>query len=221
MTGCRPPNKYSMQPFPRSSVAYPALHTLRSHANRSDHKLHTPSAQLQTVGLHTQTPLRRAADTGRVLWNTRERRPMHQQIFQNMYHEARSARQDLAAGTRVGQKVWSSPDWSQNCSVFPPLLVRFRGTSDVFAPLKLLEQGRIQGTKGVPDAVLNFHADTRAVTLTLCLPVGAPPTQIARFEFFISVLYSLNNAQPLNKIEFVAAYDRKRIEILRARVQPR
>lgn len=103
------------------------------------------------------------------------------------------------------------------CKVFPPLLVRYGDPKgqDTYVPVELMAGAELRYTRSFPDLVLNFHADTQAVTVTVC-QINA--NKWPEYELAMQVLYSLVVTDPeklLTVTEFSALYDNMRYDLLR------
>lgn len=97
------------------------------------------------------------------------------------------------------------------CHMFPPLLVEYNGSKDKYTPLKIFDGGEVHPTKSIPDIVLNFHADTRAITLSLC---EVEKERTDDYNVVVTTLYAMQSDMPLTVSSFSKMYDQKRAEIL-------
>lgn len=126
---------------------------------------------------------------------------------------ASEVHQNATAATRA------TPTTHQ-CRVFPPLLVRYddpKTRADAYIPVALFAGGELHYTTGFPDLILNFHADTHAITLTAC---QIDPKKFQQYELAMEVLYSLTVSDPdkmLTVAEFTTLYDQARYTWLRQR----
>lgn len=123
---------------------------------------------------------------------------------------AQTVHQKLAAATTLASTT------ARHCRVYPPLLVRYAGPDDAYIPVNLMAGAELQTTRGLPDLILNFHADTQAITVTTC---RIEPTKWPEYELAMQVLYSLTVPEAertLNVREFTQLYDQVRYNLLRA-----
>jgi hypothetical protein len=101
------------------------------------------------------------------------------------------------------------------CEVFPPLLVRYGGEEDTFIPVKLTISGEMHKTLETPDMILNFHADSKAITLTMC---DLDKNNLSRYNVAVDALYAMRmpiGLDGLSLIEFASLYDEARAPLLK------
>lgn len=150
----------------------------------------------------------------------------HQDLFMQNYVNKQDGQRNLdttmqtaAAVHKQATVITSSPPREHQCRVFPPLLVRYddpKTHQDAFIPVELYSGGEIHYARGFPDMILNFHADTHAITLTTC---KIDPKKMREYEIAMQVLYSLVTTDPdkmLSVAEFTVMYDVKRYALLRS-----
>ena len=105
------------------------------------------------------------------------------------------------------------------CHVFPPLLVRYadpKTNSDMYIPVDVYAGAELHYAKGVPDIIINFHADSHAITITAC---NLNPKKLEDYTLAIQTMYTMTTADPermLSVPEFTTLYDMKRYELLRS-----
>lgn len=150
----------------------------------------------------------------------------HQDLFMQNYINKQDGQRDLAKTMQTAASVHKqatiitgSTPREHQCRVFPPLLVRYddpKTHQDAFIPVELYAGGEIHYARGFPDMILNFHADTHAITLTTC---KIDPQKMREYEIAMQVLYSLVTVEPdkmLTVAEFTMMYDAKRYALLRS-----
>lgn len=100
------------------------------------------------------------------------------------------------------------------CHVFPPLLLRYEGREDHYIPVEILPAAELKITQKVPDVVLNFHADTKAINFTIC---HTQPEKVNDLKIFVSVVYSLMemDSQKIDVKLFTLMYDQARYSYLK------
>lgn len=190
-------------------------------------RLWQPAMQMSIGQQALQQPIRHAQQYGPALFNTvvsnqaKPAPPTQQSLFfQNYINPADALKNQAATAVNmktVAQSVDQFPSASR-CHVFPPLLIRYhdpKNPADVFLPVEVLAMAEIHRTDNVPDVILNFHADTRAITLTLC---DINPKKLDVLGMFISVVYSLADAdetQTVDIAQFTTRYDQARYAYLK------
>ncbi len=185
-------------------------------------KLWAPPIQMQIGSKTMQTPIRHPSTYGptlmqNVMYNQNNAPPpLHQSLFfQNYINPADAQRNHQVGLNNMSPQVEAR---AARCHVFPPLLIRFHDPSrnvDQYVPVEILRTGELRLTDGVPDVILNFHADTRAITMTLC---DMNPKKIPDIETFISVVYSLmevDDSQTVDVEKFTLLYDQARYNYLK------
>ena len=91
------------------------------------------------------------------------------------------------------------------------MLIRYEGLEYLYIPVAILQGGEIQKTLGIPDLLLNFHAESQAVTVTIC---NVDPNKLRDYQITISTLYSMMADRSLPIDAFSTLYDRVRAEVL-------
>lgn len=127
-----------------------------------------------------------------------------------------AAMQTAADVHKRATSMTGSEPREHQCRVYPPLLVRYGESKDAYIPVELYTGGEIHYAKGFPDLILNFHADTHAITVTTC---KIDPKKMREYEIAMQVLYSMATADPERAItmaEFTIMYDTKRYALLRS-----
>ena len=165
-------------------------------------RLYQPDTQLQTWSRTLQSPLSSPLDLGSTLLQPQVNKP---NLFPSAYTDRALAQRDLAQAQTQAR---------DECTVFPPLLVRYQGSDDFFIPVKVFSGGELHRTSGIPDMVINFHAESHAITLTVCQVPTRHKYPLVRLA--ISTLYSMTSQKPLNLTRFLEVYDRHRSTVLHA-----
>lgn len=130
-------------------------------------------------------------------------------MFESAYLHPQSAENDRREAVRnaVDTEVQSN-----QCRVLAPLLVRFDGAESKYVAVKLEANGALTGVRDqVPDMVLNFHADTGAITVTVCQVSSI----MSRFQLVVDILYAMKSSVPLSIQAFNELYDEMRVQQLR------
>lgn len=149
-----------------------------------------------------------------------------QDLFLKNYINKQDGVRDLQKGMQTAAEVHKKATTqaglmpSQHvCRVYPPLLVRYhdpRAGADAYIPVELFAGAELHYAHGFPDLILNFHADTHAITVTTCRINAA---KMKEYELAMQVLYSLTVSDPdrmLTVPEFTALYDNARSSLLRS-----
>lgn len=130
-------------------------------------------------------------------------------VFESAYLHPRSAQNDRQEANR---NIVQTELQTNQCRVLAPLLVRFDGPESKYVAVKLEANGVLTGVRDqVPDMVLNFHADTGAITVTVC-KVSAI---LSRFQLVVDILYAMKSSIPLTIQAFNQLYDEMRVQQLR------
>jgi hypothetical protein len=189
-------------------------------------KLWNPSTQTDLWSQQTPRPVTFGSpETGRMFLNTPNLN--NQDLFLNNYINKSDGMRDMNTvmrhATDVYQKSTSAPppDVPESaCKVYPPLLVRYndpKNRNDMYVPVELYAGGEMHVTKSFPDMILNFHADTHAITVTTC-KINAQ--KLKEYEIAMQTLYSMvtlgSSDTMLTLNEFTILYDSTRYALLRA-----
>ncbi len=145
---------------------------------------------------------------GDALMRQREQRP-NPPLFHQNYMDESMAHQDMKT---VEQNVHQLSTPPLTCEVFPPLLVRYRGDTNVYVPVEIAVGGELHKTLRVPDLILNFHAQSQAITPTWC------DLKLKESKLYLMVndaLYRMRAPQPLTILEFQELYDQTRMALIR------
>jgi len=132
-------------------------------------------------------------------------------FFQN-YINQNDASTDYTRSLKNTAEVFVEPP--KACHVFPPLLIRYDGKEDHYIPVEILHTGELKVTQKVPDIVLNFHTDTKAINFTVC---HIRPEKVTDLKIFVSVVYSLMSMDKKETVDvnlFTMMYDQARYSYL-------
>lgn len=138
-------------------------------------------------------------------------------FYQNYLNQQRDAAANHAALLKALSKQAESWEQARNspCVVLPPLFVRYSGSQDEFIPCRVLDDGELQRDDAQPDLILNFHADTRSITCTICSP---KKQALKGLEIAVSALYSMFGTEHrLDVGTFGMLYDAVRAQVLKQR----
>jgi hypothetical protein len=220
-----------------SRKAYPDLDTLLSTMNtleqqkKNEQPLWNPITQMQLISKSTNEDINHPYNLGPTLLSLGskpvQQNTSSQNLFFQNYIKPQDASKDfqtslsnVSAVQQQVQRDTNQPnDISRKCQVFPPLLVRYddpKSRDDKYVAIKILSGGEIKATSDVPDMILNFHADTHAITVTIC---NIDPKKVKDFEITIWALYSMFDKDPENMLDitsFTILYDQTRYELLKA-----
>ena len=139
--------------------------------------------------------------------------PERSLFFQN-YINPNDATTDYTRSLKNTAEVFVNVDPPKACHVFPPLLIRFDGKEDHYIPVEILHMAELKVTNKVPDIVLNFHADTKAINFTVC---QIRPEKVTDLKIFVSVVYSLISMDKKETVDinlFTMMYDQARYSYL-------
>lgn len=217
-----------------SQKSFPDLDTLLSTINTLDQQkknqqpLWNPNTQMQLLSQSSKEDIKHPYNFGpNLLSLNRQPATNSQNLFFQNYIKPQDAAKDFqttmsnAASVQqtVQQNTNQPNDLSRKCRVFPPLLIRYndeKSRDDKYIPVKVLFGGELRATSDVPDIILNFHADSHAITLTIC---NINPAKMKDFELAIWTLYSMLDKDPDNMVDitsFTIMYDQTRYELLKS-----
>lgn len=134
-------------------------------------------------------------------------------FFQN-YINQNDATTDYTKSLKNTAEVFVEVEPPKACHVFPPLLIRYDGKEDHYIPVEILHTAELKVTQKVPDVVLNFHTDTKAINFTVC---HIRPEKVTDLKIFVSVVYSLmsmNKKETVDVNLFTMMYDQARYSYL-------
>jgi hypothetical protein len=223
--------------------SFPDLDTVLNTMNALDQERKTqnplwhPNTQMQLLARSSQEDINHPYNVGPNL--LRLNQTPNQNISQNLFFQNYIKPQDAAKDfqTSMNNVVTVSTTMNNNnsnnnntnssdiaafrkCQVYPPLLIRYYDpmapNQDRYVAVKILKGGELRATHEIPDMILNFHADTRAITVTIC---QIDPAKMKDFELSIWALYSMfhpnadNNMVDINS--FTILYDQTRYELLK------
>jgi len=208
---------------------YPDLDTLFSTVNPGPRKIEDPLLnpvnQMQLMSRFTNEPMTHPYSIGPTLLTNPDK---SQNLFFQNYSRSQDASRDFQTSMNNTRKsIEALPPLQQTqaknipktCQVYPPLLVRYndmKSKEDKYIPAKILAGGELRLTEDIPDIILNFHADTHAITITVC---KINPQKVKDYELTIWTLYSMYNKNPDNMLDipgFSLMYDQTRYELLKA-----
>lgn len=201
--------------LPQLDTILQSLNTIQSSSQQTP-KLWNPSLQTSFASQHTgQHFVVGSPQMGASMVT----KPPTQDLFLKNYINKNDATKNMYTSMQIAANTYKAVDTKQGspspnvktCQVYPPLLVR-TNTED-FIPVELFMDGEIRRTNGYPDMIVNFHADTGAITLTVC---QIDPKKMKQYEIAMQVLYSLTSDQPVTIPQFTDMYDNKRYTLLRS-----
>ena len=209
--------------FPSLDVLLKSMNTLEQ-SSKAQPKLWSPQLQTEFIGPSATLG---SPNTGKAVMAVP---PLQQQdLFMKNYINKQDGVKDLkvsmANAADIHKKATlavGNPPSEHVCKVFPPLLVRYQDpqAKDAYIPVELSAGAEMHYARSFPDLVLNFHADTHAVTVTVC---RIEPFKMKVYELAMQVLYSMTTTQPdkmLTVTEFTALYDNVRYNLLRQYALP-
>ncbi len=100
----------------------------------------------------------------------------------------------------------------EQCHVYAPLALRSSLPSSKFAPFKVGDQGKLTpADQSTPDLIVNFHAPSTAITLTVCHIDSA---NLGNLEMAVWALYSARASHPVNEVQLLRLYNQERRTLL-------
>ncbi len=185
--------------------------------------LATPQSLVQPQTIpQGATTLRRQYELGRklVLMPDEERQKMFLTQYTNPAFAETDLRQSATNAVNAHKNLTLAMNIaasSNQCGVFPPLLIRYNGAEDKYIPVRITNSsGEIHAVRDeLPDMIVNFHAQSRAITLTVC---RIDSTHMEKYFTVLDVMYSIapvaNNEVAVTIEEFTKLYDQHRAEYL-------
>jgi len=165
-------------------------------------------------------------DLGTLLVQKQPQTTPDQTLFFQSYVNPTAAKTDLAAASKnVNQTVETALKAAPitvierlelqqlRCEVFPPLLVRYAGTYDTYIPCILTTSSEIHRTAQKPMLILNFHAQSTSITLTIC---DIDRLHMPTLQLALRVLYAMKAPDALSLEQFTTLYDSVRMSFLRS-----
>jgi hypothetical protein len=224
--------------FNATKSSFPDLDTVLNTMNTLDQErksqkpLWHPNTQMQLLARSSQEDINHPYNVGPNLLRLNQNSNNQDLFFQN-YIKPQDAAKDFQTSMNnvvaVSSNTMNNNNNNHNnnnmtsfqkCQVYPPLLIRYHdpmnSKQDRYVAVKILKGGELRATTGVPDMILNFHADTHAITVTIC---QIDPNKIKDFELSIWALYSMfhpnvdDNMVDINS--FTILYDQTRYELLK------
>lgn len=190
--------------------------------SKSRPKIWSPSLQTSLMSKYSNAPLVLGSPE---IGSRVTMIPPHQQrdLFMQNYLNKDDGDKDFRTGMQIASLVHRKATEASNivpsqhtCKVYPPLLVRYSGTSDQYIPVQLFMGAEMRRTTGFPDMIVNFHSDTQAITVTVC---QIEPKKMQQYELAMQVLYSMVSDNPLTIEEFTSMYDLNRYNLTRSIAQ--
>jgi len=216
------------------STVINSLDTVREAQNNTP-KLWSPEVQLQLASQNTQQNINQPYYYGPALVNSiygnnnyenkSAFKDYDKSLFFQNYINPRDAMKDhqtnVANVQNIATNLNNPPEFGKRCNVFPPLLIRYtppRGTpnENKFVPIELLPGGELKLTDKVPDIILNFHSDSKAITFTTC---DIKREKLPDFNIFVSSVYNLHELDPNKTVDiqlFTMMYDQQRYSLLQS-----
>ena len=210
--------------FPPLDTLLNSMRTMEQTAQQQP-KLWDPRLQTDFTGrVSGQAVTIGSPETGKAVMAVPAQR--QQDLFLNNYVRRADGVQNLQVGMqnaaqvhRQASVVANVPPTEHTCKVYPPLLVRYRDPAqpgDQYVPVELFAGGEMRYTRGFPDLILNFHSDTRAITVTVC---QIDARKWSQYQLAMQTLYSMTVVgaeTTLTVPEFTALYDNVRYNLLRS-----
>ncbi len=137
-------------------------------------------------------------------------KPFAETVFGQSYVHLDDAQRDYA---QVLRNLGRVENVSNTCVVLMPLLVKFAGEKDAYIPVRLGLGAELQKTIGVPDMLISFHSESKAITVSVC---EVQKERILLFRTAIDCLYSMTADRPLTILNFQRLYDDVRLRVLKA-----
>lgn len=211
-------------PFPTRDLSN-VINTLDTvkNAQKNTPALWNPQVQLQLASQNIGKPVSQPHTYGSSLMNFANTNTQdasqnyNKSLFYQNYINPRSAQKDYETNVSNVKKVFATFDTTgKKCHVYPPLLIRYADQQSQFIPIEILPLGEIKITAKIPDIILNFHADSKAITFTTC---EIDKKKIPDFNIFITAVYSMfvvDTEKTFDIHQFTVMYDQERYSLLKA-----
>ena len=189
----------------------------------NNRKIWDQAVQMQLASQSTGQTINQPYSMGSALFSQMNQpKTADRNLFFQNYIDPKAAARDhttiMANANSVYKAQGNSVVFAGNCHVFPPLLVRYEDhkmNRDQYIPVEILPSGELKLTNEVPDIILNFHADSKAITVTTC---NIKPEKLVDFKIVISTLYNMTETDPNQTVDvrlFTLLYDKTRYMYLR------
>jgi hypothetical protein len=134
-------------------------------------------------------------------------------VFEKSFIQPKVAQSVHAQTMANARNILAQFDTDYNCTTLPPLFVRFQGNSDIVIPIVILSLGELLVSYDtVPDLVLSFLAETKAILVTLC---KINPEKMNEYQIVETTLFAMEASQSLTLGQFQRLYDLTRYSVLK------